>query len=443
MNTKIITPGQKIKEIRKIYNIKQHEICGNMITRNMISMIETDKAGLTENTAKIIIENIIKVCEEKNIKIDICLEDLTQSAESQAKKIANDFIIFFDVDYKVILKKEYENYIKDVEYIIEKYRLREEKFSIYERLGWANMKSSNYYKSYTYFLKAFENCNELFNNIKLINIIINISFCCRHLKLYKEGMDFIRLAYIYMNNIPNDQLYTLKYNNIIFLKKLEEYDACLDEIQTLGPIFKNLSNYGLKKIYILIIKANCLKEKKLFNNALDVHKDILTMCTDDIEIKLVTFCNMLEIYMCLDDTRNTSKYLDTCTFALKDYENLDKKIFSPDVYYTIALGYNMLNEFHMSKIYFHKALIESTKYKDKNIITSCLRKLLDIYIYENSHDDVLNITNILKEIISLELLPANDFIIFDFISYYNNINDSTTVNNIISFLKNYYRKDSY
>lgn len=441
MNTKIITPGEKIRDLRKLYKIKQHEITGDKITRNMISMIETDKAGLTEATAKVLVENITRICKEKGIKVDISLDYLMESGEEQANKVADEFINIFDKDYKIFGDKEYETYINDLEEIIEKYKLKKKKYAVYERLGWLNMNSFKYYRAYTYYVKAFQNCSELFNNIELINTIINITFCCGKLNLYKEGIDFIRLAFIYMNKIPDEMLYTLKYNNICFLKKSGDYDQCLKEIEELEPFFKDKEFYDIKKAYILMLKANCLKEKNLYNSAIEVHEEILELCKEDVELQLVTFCNILEIYMELNDTKNISKYLDKCIFALKPYKTVEKKSFLPDIYHGIAQGYYAIEQFKMSKDYFHEALGEARSFSKKTIIVSCLRRLLDIAISEKCEEDIFKLKNTLMEIISLEILPPNHVVVFDFISYFNSIKDTNTVADIIGFVKKNFKEE--
>lgn len=441
MNTNIITPGEKIKELRKRYKIKQHELTGDKITRNMISMIETDKAGLTESTAKILTENIVRICKEKGIEVDISLDYLMESGESQGRKIAKEFIEFLDKTPMNVFKIEFTDYIKNVENIIEKYKLKKEKFEIYSSLGFIYLKSFDYYRAYTYYLKAFESCSDLFNNLKLIEIIINITSCCGNLHRYKEGMDFIRLAFIYMNNIPYEQQFSLKFNNIIFLKKLGEYDQCLAEIDELEVVSKEIPNYGFKITYLLMLKANCLKEKSLYNSAIEVHEEILELCKEDIELQLVTFCNILEIYMELNDTKNISKYLDKCIFALKPYKAVEKKSFSPDIYHGIAQGYYAIEQFKMSKDYFHEALGEARSFSKKSIIVSCLRRLLEIAASEKCEEDIFKLKNTLMEIISLEILPPNHVVVFDFISYFNSVKDTSTVADIIGFVKKNFKEE--
>ena len=63
----ILSSGKKIKRIRKELGLKQHEITMGEVTRILISIIENDKAALTEKVAKVIADNINMACSEQNI----------------------------------------------------------------------------------------------------------------------------------------------------------------------------------------------------------------------------------------------------------------------------------------------------------------------------------------------------------------------------------------
>lgn len=60
MDFDIITQGTKLRLLRVNLGLKQEALSGNDITRNLISMIETDKATLTPKALAIIIENLRK-----------------------------------------------------------------------------------------------------------------------------------------------------------------------------------------------------------------------------------------------------------------------------------------------------------------------------------------------------------------------------------------------
>lgn len=92
MNTEVITVGEKLKAIRKKYKIKQYELSGDNLRRHMISMIETNKSGLTKDTAEILLENIHKICKKSCMECDVTLEYLLKFPEYQAKKYITNLL---------------------------------------------------------------------------------------------------------------------------------------------------------------------------------------------------------------------------------------------------------------------------------------------------------------------------------------------------------------
>ena len=441
MNTKVITSGEKLKEIRTRYNIKQYELSGNMITRNMISMIETDKAGLTKGTAEILLANIHKLCEERAISCEITLEYLLESAESQAKKICLDFIELLNFTPEKVFLNEFQKKLNEIQKLLDKYILKKEKTTIYTKLGEIFNDSRDFYKAYTYSLRAFESSNYLFNDPELIGLIIHISYCCNNLKRYKETLDFNRLAYIYMDNIPEEQEYKIKFNNVIAYKNLKDYDLALNEIEDIENKFKNkLNSEPTRKVNVMILKSNCLKEKRFYIDALQIHKKILTLSENDIEIHLITLCNIIEIYIEMNDSKNLKEYIDKCILNLKQYDLLESKRYSSEIYNDIGLGCYAIDKFEMSKVYFNKAVKEAKRYHKIDVITSAIEKLLSIAVNDNATDEVNNLKSQLIELMSLNLLDVNNLLIFQFIKYYNDLGDTETINDIVSFTKSMFSK---
>ncbi|WP_102399707.1 helix-turn-helix domain-containing protein [Haloimpatiens massiliensis] len=441
MNTKVITAGEKLKYIRKKYNIKQYELSGDKLTRNMISMIETDRAGLTKDTAEILIGNLHKICKNRSIECDVTLQYLLESPSCQAKKVCDYFIKLLNSTPQKVFESGFRKDLDEIESLLDKYKLKKEKTEIYTKLGEIFKTSRDFYKAYTYSLRAFESSNDLFNHFKLIYLIIDITYCCNNLKKYKEALDFSRLAYIYMDKIPEEQEYKLEYNNIISYKNLKDYNSALKEIEKVEDKFKNkLTSEPTRKIKVLILKANCFKEKKFYIDALKMHKEILILSENDIEMYLVTLCNILEIYIEINDSKNLKQYVDKCILNLKEYEKLQNKRYSSEIYNDIGLGCYTINKFQMSKPYFNESIKVAKKHKKPDIILSSMEKLLNIAANDKATDEVDNLKNQLVEIMSLNLLPINNTLIFEFIKYYNDLGDRETINDIVNFTKSLFSK---
>ena len=88
----VISDGDKLKAIREKYNLKQEEISGKDITRNLISEIETNKANITKNTAEVIIKNLTEVAKKNGFQITETVEYLMEDQVVQANKVLDDYI---------------------------------------------------------------------------------------------------------------------------------------------------------------------------------------------------------------------------------------------------------------------------------------------------------------------------------------------------------------
>ncbi|NEU05219.1 helix-turn-helix domain-containing protein [Clostridium senegalense] len=436
MNTKIITPGMKLKELRKKYKIKQYELSGNYITRNMISMIETDKAKLNKNTAIALIDNIKKICTEKNICYEeISLDYLLDSEENQAKNISDAFLNWLNLEGVNAINDSYSNYIKEVKIIIDKYGLKNIKADVYLKLGNIYTSCSMYNSAYNHYLISLDSYDNLFNNLSLIQLIINLIVCCNNLKRYDESIKFSNLAFTYMNNIPLEDEFKIRYNTLISYKNLKNYDKVLDEIDLLiNDFYPILDKDSTRNINLLTLKGNCFKEKNLYTDALKVYKTILSLCNDNIEMNLVTLCNILELYLYLNDSKNLNKYFDKAVSSLEYYTTIEFKSYATDIYNILGVAAIKLDKIELSKLYFNKALKYAKEFNSINILVSSMENLLNIAIKENDSSQIDDLKNQLLEMISLGILTCNNMLVLKFINYYNTIEDRLTIDNILKFI---------
>lgn len=442
MDIKITTPGEKLKELRKKYTIKQAELSGTSFTRNMISMIETNKATLTKSTAEILIKNIHKICKKKSIECDVSLEYLMEPVEDQLKNICNKFIELLSCSPEKIFENEIQKNLNEIQKLLDKYELKQEKLNLYLRLVQIFYDFNDYYRAYTYSLRAFENFPNQFNNQEFIDLILEITYFSNHLKKYSESLNFINLAYAYMDNIPEHQEYKLKFNSAIAYKNLKEYDLAIDQLYDIENNFNNiLTSEPKEKVDVMILKANCFEGKSCYIDALYIHKELLALTEDNIEMHFVTLCNIIEIYIKMNDSKNLKKYINMCIFKLNEYEQFDNHKFSHEIYNDIGLGCYAINQLEMSKAYYHKALKEAIKYKKIDTILSSMEKLLAIAINTNSENEIDELKNQLIEIISLNLLPANTFLTFKLIKYYSSIDDMETIKYIMNFIETTFSKN--
>ncbi|HBV68600.1 MAG TPA: hypothetical protein DEF04_10760 [Clostridiales bacterium] len=102
---KFLTPGEKIKKIRKMLSMKQLDLQGEKIKRNFVSMLETGERGLTKDTAKYLAEKFNYKASELGITLNIDDSYLLMSPKDEALKYCLDTLnsdITIDVINSVI-----------------------------------------------------------------------------------------------------------------------------------------------------------------------------------------------------------------------------------------------------------------------------------------------------------------------------------------------------
>ena len=72
-NITTLTPGDILRKIRKELGFKQHELAADDITRNLISLIENNRATLNRGNAEILVRNMNSLCKSRGIDIWIIL----------------------------------------------------------------------------------------------------------------------------------------------------------------------------------------------------------------------------------------------------------------------------------------------------------------------------------------------------------------------------------
>lgn len=433
MYKEILSSGQKIKRLRQELGLTQNDIAGTEITRNLISYIENDKVPLTKSAAKIIINNIHHFCKENGLSIDPSINEqyLLEDVKMQANKLADEYIEILDTKH-IDNPSNIENIIKEFEYIFMNYGLMERRVDAYKKIGDIYRKFSKYSSAYTYYIKAYENTGILSNNTKQLDILLNLINCCLTLERNSEALELCNLVHPFKNSISDDIFLKFIFNSILAYKRLSMYDECLKQISFLEHNYKidNSLNFELKTL-----KANCYKCKMYYTEALAIQKILLgNLDPSDYEKKLVVLCNILEIYMLLNDSAKLKEYLSYCFDLIEDYDMLPNKIYSADIYCDIALALKEINNLELSKVYFFKTLYESRKNQKISIVTSAFENLISIFIEQNDLKKLSELKNTLLEFISLEILPKNDMLILKLINYYNYIGDKETISDILNFI---------
>jgi tetratricopeptide (TPR) repeat protein len=428
----IISPGQKIRKIRKELKINQKEITGGEIARELISMIENDKSTLTPAVAHIITDNINRICKEKNIDFSVDTEYLLEDIDSQTDKIASKYIDFLSINEDNI-SKDFSKDIEEIELFLIKYDVPKKKMIIYEKIGDIFKKQKEYNKSYIYYIKAFENHNGLFNDIRLFSILQKLGGICIYLGKDKEALDFNNLALTYNTSITEELRYNVLHNNTLAYMHLEEYNKALLEIEYIENTFKTLTKEDIFELNVL--KANCFRYKKFYSDALKTNELMLsTLGNDDTENIILITANILDIYTVLKDIKNIKIYIDKLIYLLNDYSEVKESYHSPNTYNQLALSANLINNIKLSIEYYKKSIEVARYQRNKRVLLISLDELLDILIKEKNIEEINSFKNQIIEMISLDIIKPGIAPIFKLMVFYNDIGDNESLNSLLQFI---------
>lgn len=434
MNTiKILSPGKKLLDIRKKLKIKQSDITGGEIDRSLISLIENDKASLTPQVAKILTDNINAICTDKNIAFCVQANYLLEDENVQASRAADEFISYLKKS-KEALPEDFEFHLETIVLFLLKYKVDEKESEIYELIGDIFDKSKDYDKSFTFYLKAYENSLNFFDNVQIFKILFKLSVCCIQLNKYNQAVIFHKLALKNTDNVPENILFSLLFNDAYINKKLNNYDKVLEQIEYME---NNFTLDNLDKFDVFTIKANCLKSKNEYAKALDIHESLFLLVDEEhLERKLIILCNITEIYTLLNDMENTTQCLKVSLQLLEKYHALEYKPYSPNIYNEIGKGFSFVNDTDTAKDYFIKAFRASKEYKSNDMMLDSFNNLFEIIKADDNTIQMNNFMLMFLETMALGLVADPHIYILKFIKYYNNLKDFESVENL---LKYYYK----
>lgn len=431
MDKEILSPGKKLKKIRKGFKIKQHEITGGEITRELISVIENDKCGLSQKVAEILCENINKICKKRNIDFHLTRAYLLEDVETQANKIADEYIKFLN-DSENNISKDLTEDINEIDLFLIKQDIPEKKSLIFEKIGDILRNQKEYYRSYTYYIKAFEHSTRLFNDIRMFNILQKIGNVCIRLTKYKEALDFNRLAFIYNDNIPENLRYKILFNNILCYIYLDDYNSSLNEINYIEKTLINLTKQDIFEINSL--KSSCYKYQNFFNDALQINKNLLdSLDKTEYENTILVTGNTLDIYTTLKDIKNIKIYIDKQIYLLNKNNTL-QSAYLCGIYKQIGVACNLINNIELSKEYYRKSIKACKQYRDIQTLEYSLNDFLDILIKEQNLSEINDFKNELLELISLNIMPQSNIAVYKLIQFYNYNKDTDGISSLLSFI---------
>lgn len=399
---------EKVKKIRKMLKMTQHDLQGENITRGLISMIEIGRRNITRETANILTQKFKSRAKKMGIKLDIDDEYLLRDSIKEA-------------EYYCIKKLKDNPSKEEIEAILdigERFRNKLIKAEANMRMADIYYDNNEYYDAFVSYMEALDLYNKI-SNISNHGYIYNrLGVCKSRNSDYLEALVYYNKAYVYSKDTNDiDALKKSLYNIGRTYKKLEKYDTAIQYLnEYIGLIDKEseFKNY----VYACILIASCYKSKNQVQKTIDIYNKLISMCGEmDDELLGYIYNNLGNTYSdlemfeesveCFDIAimrkQNTSKLSLAYTYVnkartlvkMKEYDNALDLIYESlslskeredkehqiEMYYTLADIYMRIEDTkNLKKLYLN--LIQILKDDRKYDLAKVYSKLADIALQE-------------------------------------------------------------
>ncbi|MFT9493372.1 tetratricopeptide repeat protein [Anaerosolibacter sp.] len=390
----ILPPGEKLKRLRVYLDATQQDTSNGKISRNLISYIEQGKTKLTKDTAEIIVENLKRLAQERNISVDFTAEYLMQSETEQAEGILRKSVKrlheIFDADIE-----KFEAELNKAKEILNTWDITEKKAEIYEIAGDYYAKGYHHNESYIHYLISLENYIRIHDNLNVAKLYSKLGKSAYDSQNYKEVINLHNHALLIMKTCNIEDPGIMKrvlFNNALAYKQLKDYEKSLDCLEELKKRFPDLS-VG-QQVDVLTLKGNCYYEQGNYEAAKAKYKeifDIIDKENNDQVGKMLALVNLGRVYHKYGQTEKAIDCInDSIMIGLKA-----NSIYCCDVYIELGDIYTDICKYDLAENAYIKALYNAKSTKMKGWEARSYRKLLDTYIIR---DREIYIEQLIQEI---------------------------------------------
>ncbi|MBM7613972.1 tetratricopeptide repeat protein [Alkaliphilus hydrothermalis] len=340
----ILSPGKKIKILRKKLGLRQDQLTDERITRSLISMIENGKRRLNRKTATIIAIKLNGFY--KNLGQEITPEYLLESEEQQASNIVDENMDSLKPILKNKKEADQQHVFESFERMIElanQWELQEKEAEIfiirgkyYFDKGEYNLTLADYFNSLEYYIAA--------RKVEYIAILyIRISKCYIKMSLFEQAAFYGDKAYLLADStkLPNSNEIKAKslFNKIVCYGKTAKFDLTLQEIEK----FKNLK-YANDSLHdeVTLIEAETFFYLKNYEKAKKIYERLLHRESKiDIDTLIRIFENASMLYNKIGEPSNARGALKKAVSYKEQIEEQRVGIFLLN----IAHSYYKINDF--------------------------------------------------------------------------------------------------
>lgn len=435
MNEQVeVTVGGNLKRIRKDLGLRQHEIAGDDITRNLISLIENDKAVLYDTAANIMAKNINRILDEKNLNIFIKPDDLLNPHRYNARKKADEYISELEA---MLISKEFifePEELNEIEAFLNQWDLVDKKVRIYELLGDIFYITNNLSKEYYYYFKALESSYDYPNMRGRYKLALKLVYNCIVTGKNEEAINLCNYMLISQDDLSDKSKGAFYYNIALAHGNLKESDKCLKALNKAKHFFNRSDYRNLKNVFML--EGNCYFWIGDYTNALQCYNKILDILDEENTLDEIcaTYVNIILIYMKKDDKKNVIKYLDKVMVKLPYVD--ENSFYLTEVYFEISNVLLYLKRYDACEVYLNVALALASKNDKRGLYKKYLGSLMELYIEANYLDKLSSLLKTLEDEIANIKLNEESTLVLKLLLYFMKQNSTEVAVDLIENLLN-------
>lgn len=376
MANQILTPEEKLKNLRKRFGLKQHEITDGQITRNLISMIENGKARLTYENGVKIVEKINKVLHNRSIEIIVSPEEILETVEDQIENISVDYLEKFNKEPNESLAKEINTFLASRKYT-------HTKFQLYKNIGNFYYNSSNFQAAITYYAKIYDLSVKYETGDALYELISNYTDSFMKLMQFSEVVHIIKISDQFSSNISKEQKANLILVKLRALVMLGKYEQAI-KIPNNQPELKNNITASFNKLHLLWLEIYInIKLNNNYDTKKMLKKAVSSKKTANNLIGKSGFAIMYIIDSDMEKLKSTTEEIENSLSEISDLKLVN--------FLNGYLGkfYFKLNNYEKAEYYFREVLNYEDRIFDLNMKYSAVSNLIDLYSFSNQFDKII------------------------------------------------------
>lgn len=377
--------GQNLKKIRKDLNLKQRDIAGEDVTRNLISLMENNKTPIYHNVANIISKNINAILAKRGEDIYIQAEDILNPERYESRAKANEYI---NILRKHLEEKNYDletEKLNEIENFLNKWNFIDKKVKIYELLGDIFYNAKDLNREYYYYIKALEVSYEYPNMKERYKLILKLVYNCIVTKKYQEAIRLCDFAITTQEDITEKYKGIFHYNSALSYYYLGDYYKALDHI-IYAKFYIAFDDYREIK-RILMLEGICNTKIDNYDGAIRNYNKALEMINkENVEEMCLLYINFLQIYADKNEREKVIEYLNN---ILEYVPKIDKNSFcSVHVFLSMAKTYKYLGDLNSYEEYLNKTLTVAYENKDNYSFGQVVSLLMDLYIENDNYEKI-------------------------------------------------------